>query len=1094
VPRYLIEHRLGEGSFGVVWLARREEGHGLVAIKVPRQGRMLEFPALREAFEREIEAALRAPRHANVLLAHESTEALLSDGSTVPALVTEYVAGARSLLEAADERQLDLKGRLELFMGAARGVAELQKYGSIHTDLKPQNILVGLDQVPRVADFGGLRLLADNDTAPAQISYRYAAPEVFDNRPETLDHRTVVYSLGKMLLELLAGSDAVTLPFYRNRQEAAALVRKWRPPDCREVLGAGWAGVLREIDRATDADRSVRQPNADALVDALQRASVSLWRRAWRQLVELADEVPTPLRAVCCAVLLVLLATAGSVVAGQLLAWNGQLGPDRHPKVVLPLPPDDGLQHVAVVSISSAAEALAFANAHEITGITENRATWRRVWAHVAAELAHCQPRALVFDILFRRNDAATEQTERLASEIRRLNEEEGIPSVIAISPTWDPSPGETLLDARLAAAAAPQRAGAAEFDPGDCGQPFTVILSLVPSEPVESASSLSLAAVAAALSDRTPSTPVAARGCEVHLDARNGMIELRGPRRGGRVRVDRCQTLKDLDSSSRAGARRQAESLPERWSRDEVVAAVRYFAWPDLDEMAANTHSIEDAVRLATTDPGRLRDRVILFINTAPTSSGASDMVSCGDRTIPNAWFHAQAIESMLDEVASDGRSASRLPIGGARHVAALLALSAAGVVAGIGAVRIARRLRWRSAPVDAAWRQAPRWFRHSGLLAALLLAITALVALVTSAWLHLVVPLHLAEFVMTSVAAFASGTIWTLWPRAGRRAARREQVAMGPFSTMVLPLALLGPLLGPDLASKPARAAATDIAPAAAVAPADQAGGGGVASGSGSGSGVGTGAVTAPARLGNSTSDDSPVEASLSALSGNFPQRRFVRQWYDMGDSGGLPIRRQTNYAVKSGKAERNASTGLLELTPDASSGAAQAYFTTSLGSAFQPAPLGETLVKRLALGSGAYTAWWFPWVGQGPVQGASEGTQIAVASRSGSPTPEDPAGATIELIRFYLVGPNAGSRLQLFNTSESPAKALLPEKGMVGAGFTDLVVEVRVVRVGSETRQVSAGAGPKAVTAAGTPEEFAELAALKAFAISNGLRVPE
>jgi serine/threonine protein kinase len=1090
VAGYQIEQRLGEGSFGVVWLARREEGHGLVAIKIPRQARMLEFPALRESFDREIDAALRAPRHPNVLLAHESATALLTDGSTVPALVTEYVAGARSLLEAADDRQLDSEARLELFMGAARGVAELQKYGSIHTDLKPQNILVGRDGLPRVADFGGLRLLADNDTAPAQISYRYAAPEVFDDRPETLDHRTVVYSLGKILLELLAGSDAVVLDLYHNRQEAAALIREWHPPDCRQALGAGWAGVLREIERATSADHSARHPNAEALVDALQRASVSPWRRAGRHVIELAEEIPTWVRLTCVALLLVLLSAAAAVGAGQLVAWHGQLGPGRYPKIVLPLPPDDGLQHVAIVNISSRDEALAFAAKHELSGVTAQRATWRSIWAEVAGELAQCQPKALAFDILFRRNDAAAEHTERLAREIRRLNEEEGLPAVVAISPTWDPSPRDSLLDPGIAAATAPQRAGAAEFDRGDCGGRFTVALSLVPSDPVESATSLSLAAVAAALSAGSQSSVDATRGCQISLDSRAGLIELRAPRRGGRVRVDRCETLKSLDSSSRQGARRQAESLPEGWTRDGVVAAIRYFAWPDLAAMQAHTFSIEQAVDLATSDPGRFRNRVIIFSNNAPDADGGTDSTTCGEHTLPNAWFHAQAIESMLDEIALDLRSASRLPIGGPGHVVALLTVAGVGILAGFGAGRIARRTLKPSHPDRAPGRRKRWWLRHTGAACAMLIVAIATAALAAAAWLNLVVPLHYAEFFMTCFIALASGLFWALWPRRGPGAAARPR-ALRPassLSTLLLLFAVGLPQVCLESGGAGAAAASALVDGAnAATGPNDP-------PGAGASPAAPPAHVVTPASAAQQASDDPPIEASLRGLIGNFPNRQFLRQWYTKTAAGALPKRRQTNFAVQSGKAELNRSTGLVEITPDAASGAAMAYFSTSLGPTLLQAPTDEKLLTPVEHAVGPYAAWWFPWVGQGPVQGASEGTQIAVASRAGTPAPDDPPGSSVELVRFYLVGPNAGSRVQLFDVSGSRPRPLLAAKGMEGSGFPDLVVEVRILRLSGGSSTVSVGAGPKTVSAAETPEEYKELAALKAFAVSNGLRAPE
>lgn len=204
---YKIKRLLGEGGFGKVYLATRvDDYHRDVAIKIA-QRKSGEDDCLLQRFAQE--------RQVLADLGHENIARLLGGGATEeghPYFVLEYVAGA-PITEYCDRQHLDIAGRLKLFQQVCRAVAYAHRYGVIHRDLKPGNILVTGDGTPKLIDFGIAKL-----TGPASARHRlattragllaftpdYASPEQV--RGVAVTTASDVYSLGVVLYELLAGS------------------------------------------------------------------------------------------------------------------------------------------------------------------------------------------------------------------------------------------------------------------------------------------------------------------------------------------------------------------------------------------------------------------------------------------------------------------------------------------------------------------------------------------------------------------------------------------------------------------------------------------------------------------------------------------------------------------------------------------------------------------------------------------------------------------------------------------------------------------------------------------------------------------------
>jgi serine/threonine protein kinase len=95
----------------------------------------------------------------------------------------------------------------EIIIGVANGLAYAHEQGIIHRDIKPHNILITRDGVPKITDWGMSRLMGSS-AAPTVtgFSLAYASPEqVSPGRFGETDERTDIYQLGVVFYELVTG-------------------------------------------------------------------------------------------------------------------------------------------------------------------------------------------------------------------------------------------------------------------------------------------------------------------------------------------------------------------------------------------------------------------------------------------------------------------------------------------------------------------------------------------------------------------------------------------------------------------------------------------------------------------------------------------------------------------------------------------------------------------------------------------------------------------------------------------------------------------------------------------------------------------------
>lgn len=275
IGRYRILGEIGEGGFGVVYLAEQPApAHRLVALKVIKPG----------MDSRSVLARFGDESQALALMDHPAIVAALDAGMTEqgrPYFAMPLVAGL-SITSFAREQQLDVRERVELMVEACRGVQHAHSRGVLHRDLKPGNILVakvdGTHQV-KIIDFGLAKAIANPLTPHSTVTLdgqlvgtpEYMSPEQASERP--VDVRSDVYSLGAILYELLAGRAPFTPEEIRAGDRASLQdLLAHRVPAAPSRFAPR---VVRELDwiclRCLEKDPALRYPTVESLAEDLGR-------------------------------------------------------------------------------------------------------------------------------------------------------------------------------------------------------------------------------------------------------------------------------------------------------------------------------------------------------------------------------------------------------------------------------------------------------------------------------------------------------------------------------------------------------------------------------------------------------------------------------------------------------------------------------------------------------------------------------------------------------------------------------------------------------------------------------------------------------
>jgi tRNA A-37 threonylcarbamoyl transferase component Bud32 len=213
---YEIEGELGRGGMGVVYRARQAKLNRTVALKM-LTGHFGPDELKRFLAESQTAAGLH---HTNIVHIYE-----IGENEGVPFFSMEFVEGGSLADRLRKKGPPPVREAAALMMTVARALHFAHQNSVVHRDMKPGNVLVDSDGVPKVADFGIAKRLSDDSALTLSGAVigtpAYMAPEQAKGTSRHVGPAADVYALGAMLYEMLTGRP----PFLPEDSETAITIR-----------------------------------------------------------------------------------------------------------------------------------------------------------------------------------------------------------------------------------------------------------------------------------------------------------------------------------------------------------------------------------------------------------------------------------------------------------------------------------------------------------------------------------------------------------------------------------------------------------------------------------------------------------------------------------------------------------------------------------------------------------------------------------------------------------------------------------------------------------------------------------------------------
>ena len=271
VAHYQIMSRIGSGGMGEVYLAKDTRLNRLAALKtLPRL--MSDNPYHLRRFENEAQVAA-AMNHPNVAVVYS-----VEDFGRHKFITMEYVEG-KTLNEFIRPNGLDLKTFLEWFVPITDALAHAHEKGIVHRDIKPGNVMITTNRVPKVLDFGlAQNAIVDGPNTVSSITGSgqiigtpsYMSPEQAEGKE--VDRRSDIFSLGVLMYEALSGERPFRGP---NQMAVVQSVLKDRPEMVSRYKADIPAGIARMVSRCLEKSPQKRFQSMKEIHSILKNAQAA---------------------------------------------------------------------------------------------------------------------------------------------------------------------------------------------------------------------------------------------------------------------------------------------------------------------------------------------------------------------------------------------------------------------------------------------------------------------------------------------------------------------------------------------------------------------------------------------------------------------------------------------------------------------------------------------------------------------------------------------------------------------------------------------------------------------------------------------------
>jgi serine/threonine-protein kinase len=263
VDNYVLTGVLGSGGMATVYRAQDQRLQRVAAVKVLHE-HIASRPENRERFEREARAVAKLS-HPNIIQIY---------GFSSPAAETQYIA--TELIDGFTLRDVVERGWVNppevavmLMVPIARALVHAHRRGIIHRDMKPENIMIDRQGVPKLMDFGLARITeGDRITHTGAIlgSPAHMSPEIIEGGH--VDHRADIFGFGTVLYHAMTGQ----LPFDGKNPAVilnAILACKYPPPERYDARISKEMSAI--ISRCLARDPENRYQSSDLLLSDLEK-------------------------------------------------------------------------------------------------------------------------------------------------------------------------------------------------------------------------------------------------------------------------------------------------------------------------------------------------------------------------------------------------------------------------------------------------------------------------------------------------------------------------------------------------------------------------------------------------------------------------------------------------------------------------------------------------------------------------------------------------------------------------------------------------------------------------------------------------------